>query len=208
MKSLVRWARAGPRRDRFAGSEALRSIRAGAAYSSLLARESSEKPGVRAACYNSRMFSRCIARFAGARHTRARSGIVSCALLVALGAHLATAQTAERTAQSWKLEAESAEAAGQWAEAAADYEKAIGLAPRDASLRAELGAALVKAGQYAGAIAAYQVALRISPGNLAAEILTRRRARSSGHTRSIRKRASRWRFWAIWISSCRRTTPR
>jgi tetratricopeptide (TPR) repeat protein len=116
------------------------------------------------------MFSRCIARFAGARHARARSGIVSCALLVALGAHPATAQTAERNAHSWKLEAESAEAAGQWAEAAADYEKAIGLAPRDASLRAELGAALVKAGQYAGAIAAYQVALRISPGNLAAEI--------------------------------------
>jgi len=69
-----------------------------------------------------------------------------------------------------KLQAQAAEAAGQWAEAAADFEKAIELSQRDASLRVELGAALAKTGRYADAIAAYQEALRISPRNLAAEI--------------------------------------
>jgi tetratricopeptide (TPR) repeat protein len=108
------------------------------------------------------MFSCCIG-FVRRTHVLA-------ALLLMLGAHPATAQTARQDAQSLKLQAQGAEVAGQWAEAAADFAKAIELSPRDAGLRVELGAALTKTGRYADAIAAYREAMRISPRNLAAEI--------------------------------------
>jgi tetratricopeptide (TPR) repeat protein len=91
-------------------------------------------------------------------------------LLLIAGARPATAQSAAQNARNLKIQAKVAEAAGQWAAAAADLEKAIELAPRDASLRMEFGDLLVKGARYADAIAAYHVALRISPRNLAAEI--------------------------------------
>jgi len=80
------------------------------------------------------------------------------------------AQSAGHTAEGFRLEARAAAAKSQWADAAASYQKAIELAPRDASLRVEFGAALAKIGRLTEAIASYQEALRLAPRNLPAEL--------------------------------------
>jgi len=70
--------------------------------------------------------------------------------------------------QNLKQQEHSALASGQSDEAIQDYEKAIALAPKDASLRVELGVVLTKAGRLPDSIATFQDALRLAPHNLAA----------------------------------------
>jgi len=72
--------------------------------------------------------------------------------------------------ENLKQQAHSALASGQSDEAIQDYEKAIALAPKDASLRVELGVVLTKTGRLPDSIAAFQEALRLAPHNLAAEL--------------------------------------
>src|ERR1700728_36476 len=91
-------------------------------------------------------------------------------LFLTLGSHPASAQTALRQAQQWKLQARANASAGNWNEAIASYQKAIDLAPRSADSRVELGDALIRAARYADAIASYTKALQISPRDLNAEI--------------------------------------
>ena len=69
-----------------------------------------------------------------------------------------------------KRQAHSALVSGQWDVAIRDCQKAIALAPKDASLRVELGVVLTKAGQLPDSIAAFQDALHLAPHNLAAEL--------------------------------------
>jgi tetratricopeptide (TPR) repeat protein len=83
---------------------------------------------------------------------------------------LATAQTAPQQVQQLKVEARANVAAGNWDLAIANYEKAIGLAPRDVSSHGALGDVLLRVARYADAIASYLEALRISPRDLNAEI--------------------------------------
>ena len=108
------------------------------------------------------------------RNTLARSAAhqIACLpiLIYAIFCPTLAAQSAPPTAENFRLEAREAAAKAHWSEAAANYQKAIDLAPRDASLRLELAAALASAGQHVQALAACQLALRISPRNLPAEL--------------------------------------
>ena len=61
-------------------------------------------------------------------------------------------------------------AGGQWNAAIEEYEKAIALAPKDASLRIELGVVLTKAGRLPDSIATFQEAQRLAPHNLEGEL--------------------------------------
>lgn len=111
---------------------------------------------------------------APSRHTLARLSALQLAclpiLIYAFFCPNLAAQSAARTVENFRLEARAAVAKANWGEAAANYQKAIDLAPRDASLRVELAGALTGAGQNVQAIAACQQALRISPHHLPAEL--------------------------------------
>ncbi|HEY2108946.1 MAG TPA: tetratricopeptide repeat protein [Candidatus Acidoferrales bacterium] len=72
--------------------------------------------------------------------------------------------------ENLKQQAHSALASGEWDIAIQDYEKAVALAPKDASLRVELAVVLTKAGRLPDSIATFQDALRLAPHNLAAEL--------------------------------------
>ena len=88
-------------------------------------------------------------------------------LVVALGASVALSSSAralQRPAsevEDLKQQAHSALASAQWDAAIQDYEKAIALAPKDANLRSELGAVLMKTGRLPDSIA--DVSRRTSP---------------------------------------------
>jgi protein O-GlcNAc transferase len=97
-------------------------------------------------------------------------------LLVAALAVAATCSsgfTFQRSAgevENLKQKAHSALEKGQWDTAIQDYEKAIALAPKNASLHVELGVLLTKTGRLPDSIATFQEALRLTPHNLAAEL--------------------------------------
>lgn len=104
------------------------------------------------------------------------------------------AQGTPTSAQKRKIEARSAAANNEWEQAAASYAKAIALSPRDAGLRVEAGAVLVKAGRPTEALASYHAALRISPGNLPAELglaQAYRAVHNYDETRRVLERAHR-----------------
>jgi tetratricopeptide (TPR) repeat protein len=97
-------------------------------------------------------------------------------LAAALGASVALSSPAlalqrpVSEVENLKQQAHSALASGQWDIAIQNYEKAIALAPKDASLRVELGVVLTKAGRLPDSIATFQEALHLAPHNLAAEL--------------------------------------
>ena len=72
--------------------------------------------------------------------------------------------------ENLKQLAHAAVAGGQLDAAIEDYEKAIILAPKDASLRIELGVVLTRAGRLPDSIATFQQAQRRAPHNLSAEL--------------------------------------
>jgi protein O-GlcNAc transferase len=72
--------------------------------------------------------------------------------------------------ENLKQQARSALANGQWDTAAKAYQSATDLAPKDARLRVELGAVLMKTGRLTDSIATLQEALRLAPHNLPAEL--------------------------------------
>jgi tetratricopeptide (TPR) repeat protein len=80
------------------------------------------------------------------------------------------AQSGAQPAHGLILEARAAGAKGDWERAVLIYQQAVRLAPRDVSLRVELGAALANSSRLTDAIASYEEALRISPRNLAADL--------------------------------------
>ncbi len=89
---------------------------------------------------------------------------------VALSSSAFASQRPSSEVESLKQQAHSALATGQWDIAIQGYEKAIALAPKDGSLRIELGVVLTKAGRLPDSISTFQEALRIAPHNLAAEL--------------------------------------
>ncbi len=97
-------------------------------------------------------------------------------LVAALGVSFALSSSAfalqrpSSEVENLKQQALAALVSGQWDAAVRDYEKAIALAPKDASLRVELGVVLTKTGRLPDSIATFQEALRLAPHNLAAEL--------------------------------------
>lgn len=91
-------------------------------------------------------------------------------LFVFLSVHAAPAQEPPASAQKLAQQARAEGSHGDWTQAVATYEKAVESAPRNPTIRTELGFALTKSGRPADAIAAYREALRISPRNLSAEV--------------------------------------
>ena len=102
---------------------------------------------------------------------RLRSRLLTGAVLFVTGiwpgAH---AQRSSPGVENLKQQAHSAIANGEWEDAAQSYEKAIALAPKDVTLRVELGSVLTKTGRLADSIAAFQDALRIAPHDMRAEL--------------------------------------
>lgn len=79
-------------------------------------------------------------------------------------------QTSAREIADLTRQARAALASGQMEAALESYAKAIRLAPKDAHLRLEMGAALAKTGSLPEAVDSYKQALRIAPHHLPAEI--------------------------------------
>lgn len=126
-----------------------------------------------------------------------RSRAILCLAILVIIAPVYAPLRARQTstpAQKLQLEARAAAASNEWEQAAASYAKAIALSPRDAALRVESGAVLVKAGRPTEAIAGYQLALGISPGNLPAELglaQAYRAVHNYDETRRVLERAHR-----------------
>jgi tetratricopeptide (TPR) repeat protein len=134
---------------------------------------------------NKRASSTLIARF-----------LAALVFAIALSGSSNTAARQKSTAQAeiWKQQAHALVANGQWDAAIQRYEKAIAIAPKDSSLRVELGAALIKAGRLTDSIAAFQEALRITPHNLTAELglaQAYRGVRNSDEAKRVLERAIR-----------------